>query len=129
MGTHDRLTLTLGIVLAIVPLAVNLFLLSRHKQYLTLLGWRFRVAFAGLLLALLASIPSPIFFLALELPQSAKGDWLPLSAAWSMPLGLIAGALAIVMLAFAQGRLRWMGMASAFVSVTLLYVIMLGLSN
>ena len=129
MGTHDRLYLTLGIVLAIVPLAVNIFFLMRRRQYLLVTGWRYKVALGGLLLALLASIPSPVFFFALELPQSAKGDWLPLSAAWSMPLGLIAGVLAIGMLAFAKGRLRWAGMVSALVSVALLYVIVLGLSD
>jgi hypothetical protein len=129
MGIHDRLYLTLGIVLAIVPLAVNLFFLMRRRQYLLVAGWRYKVALTGLLLALLASIPSPVFFFALELPQRAKGDWLPLSAAWCMPLGLIAGVLAIGMLAFAKGLLRWAGIASAVVSVALLYVIVLGLSE
>jgi hypothetical protein len=87
------------------------------------------VALTGLVLAVVAAIPAPLFFLALELPWGAKGAWLPLSAAWSMPAGLVAGLLAIVMLGFAKGRLRWMGMASAFVSLGLLYVIVLGLSD
>jgi hypothetical protein len=54
---------------------------------------------------------------------------LPLAAAWCMPVALIAGVLAVVLLAFARGKLRWIGIASSLASSALLYVILLGLSD
>jgi len=129
MTWSDRLNLTLGIVLAVVPLAANVFLLLRRKRYLLATGSRYRVALAGLVLALIASLPAPLFFLALELPWKVKGAWLPLGAAWLMPASLVAGLLAMVLLAFGKGRARWIGIATSFVSTTLLYLILLGLSD
>ena len=46
-----------------------------------------------------------------------------------MPVCLVAGLVAIVLLGFAQGRVRWMGIGSSVVSVGLLYVTLLGLSD
>jgi hypothetical protein len=112
-----------------VPFAVNLFLLVRRKRYLLVAGWRYWVALPGLVLAVIASFPSPLFFFALELPWRMKGEWPPLAAAWCMPVALIAGVLSMVLLAFARGKLRWIGIASSFVSSALLYVILLGLSD
>ncbi|WP_213806575.1 hypothetical protein [Granulicella sp. dw_53] len=129
MSWHDRLYLTLGIFLAIFPLVANVFFLEKRKTYLLVEGRRYRVALAGLILALIASIPSPLFFIALELPWGLKGEWLPLVAAFCMPLGLVSGVIAIGMLAFASGKLRWIGIATSLISVVLLYVILLGLSN
>ena len=129
MGARDRIYVIIGILLAVVPLAVNLLFLIRRRQYVLVGGSRYKVVLTGLVLALAASIPSPLFLLALELPWRAKGAWLPLSAAWSMPAGLVAGFIAIVLLGFARGKVRWIGMASAFLSVTLLYFIALGLSD
>ena len=129
MGARDRIYVILGILLAVVPLAVNLFFLVRRRQYVLVSGWRYKFVLAGLVLALAASIPSPLFLFALELPWRAKGAWLPLSAAWSMPAALVAGLVAIVLIGFARDKVRWIGMASAFLSVALLYFIALGLSD
>jgi hypothetical protein len=129
MSWRDRMSLTLGILLAVAPFAVNLFFLVRRKRYLLVTGWRYWVALTGLVLAVSASFPSPLFLFALELPWRVKGEWPPLAAAWCMPGALIAGVLAMVLLAFARGKLRWIGIASSLVSSALLYVILLGLSD
>jgi hypothetical protein len=129
MAWRDRLYLTISVVLALVPFAVTLYFLLKRKILVEVTGWRYKVSVAGLVLALLASLPTPVFFLALELPWGAKAQWVPLGAAWSMPWGLIAGALALGMLGFARGRVRLLGIAVTLLSVALLYVTLLGLSD
>jgi len=129
MTWHDRLYLTISVVLALIPLAVTLYFFVKRKTAIEVEGWRYKVSVAGLVLALLASLPTPVFFFALELPWGAKAQWVPLGAAWSMPVGLIAGVLGMVLLGFARGRVRWLGIAVTFLSVALLYVTLLGLSE
>jgi len=129
MTWHDRLYLTISVVLALVPFVVTLYFLVKRKTSVEVTGWRYKVSLAGLVLGLLAALPTPVFFLALELPWGAKAQWVPLSAAWSMPVGLIAGLLAMVLLGFARGRVRWLGIAATLLSVSLLYVTLLGLSE
>jgi hypothetical protein len=130
MGWKDRLNLGLGIVLASMPLIITSLLLVRRKRYLLQVAtWRYWLATGGLVLGLLASFPTPLFYFALELPWRMRGDWGTMAAAYSMPTALIAGLIALVLLAFGQGRVRWMGMAVTFVSVGFLYVTLLGLSD
>ena len=129
MGLKDRLNLGLGIVLALMPFMVNLALLLRRKQYMQVPAWRHWMATSGLVLGLFASIPTPLFYFALQFPIHAQGNLLPLVAAYCMPAGLIAGLVALVLLAFGQGRVRWIGLAATLVSVAFLYVTLLGLSN
>lgn len=129
MQWKDRLSLTLGIVVALLPFSVNLILLLWRKRYLQLVAWRYWMATGGLVLGLIASFPTPLFYFSLELPAKFRGEWATLAAAWCMPLGLIAGLIALVLLAFGLGRVRWMGMAATFASVAFLYVTLLGLSD
>jgi hypothetical protein len=129
MTFHDRLYLTISVILALVPFAVSLYFLLRRKTAVEVSGWRYRATIAGLVLAMIASLPTPTFFLALELPWSAQSQWVPLAAVRYMPLGLIVGLVAMILLAFSRGRVRWLGMAMTFLSVALLYVTLLGLSE
>jgi hypothetical protein len=129
MGLKDRLNLGLGIVLALMPFMVDLALFLRRKQYMQVPKWREWIATGGLVLGLFASIPTPLFYFALQFPVHTEGNWVPLVAAYCMPAGLIAGLVALVLLAFGQGRVRWIGMAATFVSIAFLYVTLLGLSN
>ena len=129
LALRDRLSLAVGIVLAVLPFIVNLLLLAKRKTHMRVKLWRFRLATAGLWLALIASFPTPLFFFALELPWRAKGAWLPLAAAWCMPVALVIGLIAIALLAFGRGKVRWIGIAISTISVAFLYVVMLGLSD
>lgn len=129
LALRERLSLAVGIVLAVLPFAVNALLLVKRKRIMRVKLWRFRMATAGLWLALIASFPTPLFFFALELPWQVKGAWLPLAATWCMPVGLVAGLTAIALLAFGRGKVRWIGIAMSTLSVAFLYVVMLGLSD
>jgi len=128
MSRGERLELTLAVVLAFVPFAVNLYLLLQRRRFLRLKPWRFRVATTGLVLAVVASIPTPVFYFGLELPWRIKGDWLVASAPTALYAGLAAGLAAMVLLWFARGRVRWLGLGMTTISVVLLYVSTLGLS-
>ena len=130
MGWKDRLYLGLGVVLASMPFVISLLLLVWRKRYLLQVApWRYWMATGGLVLGLVASFPTPLFYFALELPWRIRGDLVTMTAAYSMPTALIAGLVALVLLAFGQGRVRWMGMAVTLVSVGFLYVTLLGLSD
>jgi hypothetical protein len=130
MGWKDRLYLGFGVVLASMPFVINLLLLLSRNRYLQMVTtWRYWVATGGLVLGLLASFPTPLFYFALQLPWHIRGDWGTMAAVYCMPTALIAGLVALVLLAFGQGRVRWMGMAVTFVSVGFLYVTLLGLSD
>ncbi len=129
LGIREQLTLVAGILLAVLPFAANVILLMKRKRIMRVKLWRFRMATAGLVLGLIASFPTPLFFFALELPWNVKGAWLPLTAAWCMPVALVAGLLSIVLLAFGRGKVRWIGIIISLISVTFLYLVMLGLSD
>ena len=129
MQWKDRLYLAAGIVVALLPFSISLILLLWRKRYMQVVAWRYWMATGGLVLALMASFPTPLFYLSLEMPERLRGEWTALAAAWCMPTGLIAGQLALVLLAIGQGRVRWMGMAVTFVSVAFLYVTLMGLSD
>ena len=128
MDLHDRLNLTGGVLVTALPFAVFVILLMRRRLYLEIKLWRYRVAVGGLVLGLIASLPVPLFYLVLELPQRMQGDWLPGTAVRSMLIAFYAGAVAVVLLAFAEGIVRWVGLATMFVSLAFLYVTLLGLS-
>ena len=64
MGWKDRLNLGFGVALAAMPLVLNLLLLVWRKRYLQVAGWRYWTATVGLILGLLASFPTPLFYLA-----------------------------------------------------------------
>jgi hypothetical protein len=120
--------LTLAIVLAVLPLLANIALMVRHKQYMRLKRTRYRTAMVGLGLALITSIPVPLFYVLLELPSGAKGDWLLPAANNAMAFAIVFGLIAIGCLAFARGKVRWIGILTTVVSLAMLYVTMLGLS-
>ena len=128
MNLHDRLNLTGGVLVTALPFVVFVILLMRRGRYLEIKLWRYRVAIGGLVLGLIASLPVPLFYLVLELPQRMQGDWLPGTAVRSMLTAFYAGAVAVVLLAFAEGIVRWVGLATMFVSLAFLYVTLLGLS-
>ncbi len=128
MNGHDRLNLTGGVLVTALPFVVFVILLMRRGRYLEIKQWRYRMAVGGLLVALIASLPVPLFYLVLELPQRMQGDWLPGTAVRSMLIAFYAGAVAVLLLAFAEGIVRWVGLAAMFVSLAFLYVTLLGLS-
>ena len=128
MNAHDRLNLTLGVVVTALPAVAFVILLMRRGRYLEIKQWRYRMAVGGLVVALIASLPVPLFYLMLELPQRMQGDWLPGTAVRSMLTAFYAGAVAVVLLAFAEGIVRWVGIAAVLVSLAFLYVTLLGLS-
>jgi hypothetical protein len=128
MNLHDRLNLTGGVLVTALPFVVFVILLVRRGLYLEIKLWRYRLAVGGLVAGLIASLPVPLFYLVLELPQRMQGDWLPGTAVRSMLGAFFAGAVAVVLLAFAEGIVRWVGIAAMFVSLAFLYVTLLGLS-
>ncbi len=128
MTWRERLYLTLAISASVAPLALIVYLLVQRKRHLLVTGGRYRAAMTGLVLALIAALPSPLFYFDLELPIPVKAAWLPVLAG-GLPIGLVCGLMAIPLLAFARGRVRWMGIASTVLCVTLLYLTLLGLSD
>jgi hypothetical protein len=128
MNWSDRLELSLALALAAMPFGVNLYLLIQRRRFLEVKPWRLWIATAGLVLALIASFPTPVFYFALELPWGMKGNWLVGAAPAALYTGLAAGMAAMVLLWFARGRVRWLGLGTTIVSVVLLYVSTLGLS-
>jgi hypothetical protein len=131
MGMHDRLNLSVGVLVVALPFLANLLLLIRRKQYLDeqLPMWRYRMAVGGLVLALIASFPTPLFYFALELPQKVQTDWLPVVVLRALSGGFFLGLVAIVLLAFGRGMVRWVGIAATLVSVAFLYITLMGLSD
>jgi hypothetical protein len=128
MNLHDRLNLTGGVVVTALPFVVFVILLMRRRRYLELKLWRYRVAIGGLVLALIASLPVPLFYLVLELPQRMQGDWFLVAAVKSMLTAFYAGVVAVGLLAFAEGIVRWVGIAAVLVSLAFLYITLAGLA-
>lgn len=129
MNGHDRLNLTMGVVVTALPIVVFVLLQMRRGRYLDEIPlWRYRMALGGLVLGLIASLPVPLFYLVLELPQRMQGDWLLGTAVRSMLTGFYAGMVAVGLLAFAHGFVRWVGIATTFVSLAFLYVTLAGLA-
>ena len=128
MNLHDRLNLTGGVLVTALPFVVFVILLMRRGRYLEIKLWRYRVAMGGLVLALIASLPVPLFYLVLELPQRIQGDWFLVAAVRSMLTAFYAGLVAVVLLAFAEGIVRWVGIATMLVSLAFLYVTLAGLA-
>ncbi len=128
MNLHDRLNLTGGVLVTALPFVAFVILLMRRGRYLEIKMWRYRVALGGLVLALIASLPVPLFYLVLELPQRIQGDWFLVAAVKSMLTAFYAGLVAVVLLAFAEGIVRWVGIATMLVSLAFLYVTLAGLA-
>jgi hypothetical protein len=129
MNLHDRLNLTGGVLVTALPCVVFVILQMRRGRYLDEIPlWRYRMALGGLVLGLLASLPVPLFYLVLELPQRMQGDWLLGIAVRSMLTAFYVGVVAVVLLAFAHGFVRWVGIAAMLVSVAFLYVTLAGLA-
>ena len=128
MNLHDRLNLTGGVLVTALPFVVFVILWMRRGRYLELKLWRYRIALGGLVLALIASLPVPLFYLVLELPQRMQGDWFLVAAVRSMLSAFYAGVVAVVLLAFAEGIVRWVGIAAVLVSLAFLYVTLAGLA-
>src|ERR1700733_10773518 len=128
MNLHDRLNLTGGVLVTALPFVVFVILLMRRGGFLEIKLRHDRMAVVGLVVALIASFPVPLFYLVLELPQRMQGDWLAGTTIRSMLTAFYAGAVSVVLLAFAEGIVRWVGLAAMFVSLAFLYVTLLGLS-
>jgi hypothetical protein len=128
MNLHDRLNLTGGVLVTALPFVVFVILLVRRGRYLEIKLWRYRFAMGGLVLALIASLPVPLFYLVLELPQRIQGDWFLVAAVKSMLTAFYAGLVAVGLLAFAEGIVRWVGIAAVLVSLAFLYVTLAGLA-
>jgi hypothetical protein len=78
---------------------------------------------------LLAALPSPLFYVTLGLSIPAKAAWLPTVAVTGLQAGLVAGLAAIPLLAFARGRVRWIGILATVLCLALTYFTLLGLSD
>jgi hypothetical protein len=128
MNLHDRLNLTGGVVVTALPFVVFVILWMRRGRYLEIKLWRYRLAMGGLVLALIASLPVPLFYLVLELPQRMQGDWFLVTAVKSMLTAFYVGVVAVGLLAFAEGIVRWVGIAAVLVSLAFLYVTLAGLA-
>lgn len=128
MNWHDRLYVGTADGVAVVPLLLMVYFLVRGRRYLLVTGWRCWLALTGLALGLVAALPAPLFYSSLELPETLKETWVP-RIAGGLPAGLAAGLVAIPLLAFARGRVRWMGIVSMLVCVALLYFTLLGVSD
>jgi hypothetical protein len=126
MDLHQRLNLAMAVAVAMLPLVVMVYFLVRRRRYLPVTDGRYWAAMAGLVLSLVASLPTPLFYFWLEF--QIKPEWLPI-AARVMPMSLMAGLVAIVLLAFGRDRLRWMGIMSMVLCVAFLYLTLLGLSD
>jgi hypothetical protein len=130
MGWHERVFLIGFDLLSLVPLLLSLLVFRWQHGHFFDPGWRPRVTSIGLVSATLAAIPLPLFFLSLyALPSSAKTTWLPQASADSIQAGILAAAVAIPMLACSQGKARWVGLASAALSLSMLFVSLLSLSD
>jgi fatty acid desaturase len=70
-----------------------------------------------------------LFYFDLELPTKMQGEWLPRVATMSLSVGFIAGLVAIGLMAFGRGMVRWVGITATLVSVAFLYITLLGLSD
>ena len=127
MSWRDRVYLGTAMGMAVVPLMLMVFFLVRRKSYLLVTGWRRRAAIGGLVLGLVAAFPSPVFYIALELPVPLA-SWAP-AVTRSLLVGLASGLLAIPLLAFARGQVRWLGIVSTVLCGALLYFTLLGLSE
>ncbi|MDE3104272.1 MAG: hypothetical protein KGK08_03770 [Acidobacteriota bacterium] len=128
MGGQETLFFGVAIALSVVPFVLQTYLLLRRNEHLTVTGWRRWLAITGLALGWGATLPSLLFYLVLELPSNMKETRLPMIAG-AMPAALIAGLLALVLLAFGKGRARWLALLADVVCVGLLYFTLLGLSD
>jgi hypothetical protein len=130
MGWHERIFLIGFDLLSLVPLVLNLLLFRWQLGHFLDPDWRSRVASIGLVSATLAAFPLPLFFLGLyALPASAKTTWLPQASANGLEAGILAAAVAVPMLACAHGKIRWVGLTSSVLSLSMLYISLLSLSN
>ena len=129
MTWHEKAYVTLAICLTLLPLVLSLLLFAWYKHLLLMSQWRRWVMLIGMILAFVASLPLPLFYIALSvLPATAKSSWLPQVSTYCLFAGMLAGLIAIPMLAFARGKVRWSGIASAMLSVVLIYVALMALS-
>ena len=129
MSWRDRLNLTVGVLIAFLPFVVNLILLQRRKRLMRAKLWRFWLTTSGLVLSLVASFPTPLFYLSLELPGGVNGGWALRAAGLGLRVGIVAGVIAIGLLGFGRGRVRWLGIAMTLTSIAMLYVTLLGVSD
>jgi hypothetical protein len=129
MTSHEKAYVTLVICLTLLPLVLSLLLFVWYKQIHLTARWRRWVVMIGMVLAFIASLPLPFFYIALSvLPTTAKSSWLPPVSTSCLFAGMIGGFIAIPMLAFAKGKVRWCGIASAVLSVVVIYVALMALS-
>jgi hypothetical protein len=125
----DRAYVAGAICLGLLPFALSVLSLLWRNDLAPLPLWRYRVSTAGTLLAFFASVPLPLFYVTLTvLPMSERTAWLPRVSMDCFVAGLLAGLLAVVMLCFARGRVRWSGILSATLSVAFIYVALMALS-
>ena len=129
MTWHEKAYVTLVVGLTLLPLVLSLLLFVWYKQLPLTSRWRRWVVMIGMVLAFVASLPLPFFYIALSvLPTTAKSSWLPSVSASCLFAGMIAGLIAIPMLGFARSKVRWFGIASAVLSVVVIYVALMALS-
>jgi hypothetical protein len=129
MTWHEKAYVTLVVCLTLLPVVLSLLLFVWYKQLLLTAQWRRWVVMIGMVLAFVASLPLPFFYIALSvLPTTAKSSWLPPVSTSCLFAGMIAGLIAIPMLGFAKGKVRWSGIASAMLSVVVIYVALMALS-
>ena len=78
MTWHEKAYVTLVVGLTFLPFVLSLLLFVWYKQLLLMARWRRWVVIIGMVLAFVASLPLPFFYIALSvLPTTAKSSWLP----------------------------------------------------
>ena len=128
MNLHDRLNLTGGVLVTALPFVVFVILLMRRGRYLEIK----HVALPGGGGRIGAGVDCFVAGAAVLPGVGAAAEDAGGLAVWGCRQEYLsafyAGAVAVVLLAFAEGIVRWVGIAAMFVSLAFLYVTLLGLS-
>ncbi|HEY6374756.1 MAG TPA: hypothetical protein VIX90_04450 [Edaphobacter sp.] len=129
MSWRERAYVFGAICLSVLPLVLVLLLLLWRKDLALLSKWRRRISLTGIVLAFYASLPLPVFYVGLAvLPVNPRNSWFPVAATNGLLAGILAGLIAAAMLCFARGKIRWLGILSATLSVVFIYVALMALS-
>jgi hypothetical protein len=115
----------------LVPIVCFAILFWKRQTWRSeIVEWRHRTWLAGLLLSFFCSLASSALLLGIEfLSTKAKSAWF-INAAGSMVfVAFLASPVAVTLLGFGKGRLRWIGIASETVVLLVLFVSLVGMSG
>jgi hypothetical protein len=119
---HLRIFLAVAFLLGLLPIALCISLWSRLGTQ-TIPRWRLVLSMIGLALATAASAVPPLWFATmLMLPQNSDATPYPrlLSVLFLAVFGGLAAVVpAVICLSFGMGKVRWAGLASCVLSLSL----------